>query len=183
MNSKFLVDIEAIRKQARNNLQKGAVTENYKIDLDTMYDMLNSALATEMICTLRYKQHYFKATELGATIAAEEFLEHSNQEQQHADQIAERIVQLGGQPNFNPATFSAYSHADYVDCNTVAEMVRENLIAERIAIDIYREMILFLGDNDSTTRKMIEEILAVEEEHADDLLDIAKEYNISLTDN
>lgn len=180
MKSKFVIDIQSIRQQAKNNLKKGAITENYKLDLKTIHNMLNDALATEMICTLRYKQHYFKATEIGATIAAQEFLEHSNQEQQHADTIAERIIQLGGQPNFNPSEFASRAHASYMNCETIQEMVKENLIAERIAIDIYREMIIFIADNDSTTRKMLEDILATEEEHADDLLDLAAEYNVSL---
>ncbi|HCA90083.1 MAG TPA: bacterioferritin, partial [Legionellales bacterium] len=173
MKSKFIVDIENIQQQARQNLAKGAITDNYKINLDSVYDMLNAALATEMVCTLRYKQHYYKATEFGATIAAQEFLEHANQEQQHADSLAERIIQLGGTPNLDPSSFKSRAHADYVDCDNVADMIKENLIAERVAIDIYREMIIFLGTDDSTTRKLIEDILATEEEHADDLLDLA----------
>lgn len=180
MSNDFIIDIQAIREQARVNLRKGAVTENYNLDLNTVYDMLNSALATEMICTLRYKQHYYKATEIGATIAAQEFLEHSNQEQQHADKLAERLIQLGGQPNLNPSEFSNRAHAEYVDCDSIQAMVKENLLAERIAIDIYRQMIMFIGDNDPTTRKMIEDILATEEEHADDLLDLAAEYEVNL---
>ncbi len=179
--NKFIIDIQAIRQQAKKNLQKGAITANYQLDLPTIHEMLNAALATEMICCLRYKQHYYKATEIGATIAANEFLEHSNQEQQHADQLADRLVQLGGQPNFNPSEFSDRAHAQYIDCETIGEMVKENLIAERIAIDTYREMAVFIGDKDPTTRKLIEFILGVEEEHADDLLDLAAEYEVDLT--
>ncbi|MBA4696788.1 MAG: bacterioferritin [Legionella sp.] len=180
MKSQFLIDLEEIQKQARHNLHQGAVTSQYALDLDTVYSMLNAALATEIICTLRYKKHYFKAMELGASIASQEFLEHSNQEQEHADTIAERIVQLGGEPDYNPSHIVSRAHANYVDCGTVKEMIRENLIAERIAIDIYRKMVQFIGDADPTTRKIIETILAVEEEHADDLLDLAAEYDLSL---
>jgi bacterioferritin len=180
MNSKFIVDIQAIRQQAAAHLKKGAITENYRLNLEEVYEMLNAALATEMICTLRYKQHYYKALEIGATIASQEFLEHSNQEQQHADSIAERLVQLGGQPNFNPSEYAQRAHAEYVDCDNIQCMVKENLIAERVAIDIYRQMIIFFGNNDSTTRTLLESILATEEEHADDLLDLAAEYNVSL---
>lgn len=178
--NQFILDITAIQQRAKANLQKGAVTDNYKLDLNTVHEMLNSALATEMICTLRYKQHYFKATELGATIAAQEFLEHSNQEQQHADKLAERIVQLGKTPNLNPSEFSKNAHAQYSDCTSIGGMIIDNLVAERIAIDIYREMILFIGDKDTTTRSILIDILATEEEHADDLLDLVAEYDIDL---
>ncbi len=177
-NAQFLVDVKEIQKQARLNLGQGAITKYYQLDLNTVYQMLNAALATEIICTLRYKQHYFKALELGASIASKEFLEHSNQEQQHADMIAERIVQLGGQPDYNPTGIVDRAHAHYVECDSVKEMIKENLIAERIAIDIYREMIQFIGNADPTTRKLLENILATEEEHADDLLDVAAEYKI-----
>lgn len=176
----FLIDLQEIQRQARLNLNQGPVTKNYKLDLNVIYQMLNSALATEIICTLRYKKHHFKALELGAKVAAQEFLEHSIQEQEHADMIAERMVQLGGEPNYNPIGLTDRAHAVYIDCDTVEEMIKENLIAERIAIDVYREMIQFIGEDDSTTRQMLEEILAVEEEHADDLKDVAAEYNIIL---
>jgi bacterioferritin len=179
--SEFILDLKKIRNQARKHLEQGAITENYKLDLNNIYLMLNAALATELICTLRYKKHYYKALQLGASVAAQEFLEHANQEQEHVDSISERIVQLGGEPDYDPSGLTKRAHSDYVDCNSIIEMVKENLIAERIAIDTYREMINFIGNADSTTRKMLEEILAVEEEHADDLLDIAAEYDISLT--
>lgn len=175
--SKFLIDIEKIRKDARIHIAKGPITENYKLDLEEIYKILNSALATEIICQLRYKKHHYKAASLGAKVAADEFLEHSEQEGTHADQLAQRIVQLGGEPDFSPETLLQRTHADYVDCDTVAEMIKENLIAERIAIDIYREIINYIGDADPTTSSLIEDILATEEEHADDLLDLAAEYN------
>lgn len=179
-NSEFIIDIEAIKKAARTNISKGAVTKNYSLNLDTVIDLLNGALATEIICTLRYKKHYHKATELGASIAASEFLEHSQQEDEHASKLAERIQQLGGEPNLDPSTLTGRSHADYVDCDSLKDMITENLVAERIAIDIYREIIRYLGNEDSTTRNVIESILATEEEHADDLMDVAAEYNITL---
>ncbi|AHE65918.1 ferritin-like domain-containing protein [Legionella oakridgensis] len=178
-NKDFISDIKKIRREARKHLKRGPVTENYKLDLKNVINLLNGALATELICTLRYKKHYYKAAALGASVAATEFLEHANQENDHASQIAQRIVQLGGDPDFSPEGLPQRSHADYVDCEDVACMVKENLIAERIAIDIYREMINYIGNADPTTRKMLEDILAVEEEHADDLLDVAAEYDIN----
>lgn len=180
-DTKFLADIRKIREDARKHLMRGPITENYRLDLDKVIELLNGALATELICTLRYKKHYYKAAALGASVAAAEFLEHATQETAHADQLARRIVQLGGEPDFSPKGLSARSHADYVDCETIACMVEENLVAERVAIDIYREMINFIGNADPTTRKMLEDILSVEEEHADDLLDVAAEYNVVLT--
>lgn len=179
--SNFLTDIKKIRDDARKNLDKGPVTENYGNNLKKILDALNAALATEIICTLRYKENYYKASAIGASIAATEFLEHSNQEAQHADLLAERMVQLGGDPDLSPDSLSSRSHADYVVCDTVAGMIKENLVAERIAIDSYRAMIRFIGDTDPTTRRILETILAVEEEHADDLLDLAAEYNVTLT--
>lgn len=178
--SEFLIDLKKIQQQARQNLAKGPITAHYELDLETIHNMLNSALATEVICALRYKKHHYKAMELGASVASQEFLEHSIQEQEHADSIARRIVQLGGEPDYNPSTLEIRAHAHYIDCNTVKEMIRENLIAERIAIEIYRKMIQFIGDADPTTRKLLETILATEEEHADDLLDLSAEYNLSL---
>ncbi len=137
-------------------------------------------MATELICSLRYKSHYYSASSLGASVAASEFLEHADQEKEHADSIAARILQLGGRPNMNPDTLSQRSHAKYVECKTVKDMIRENLIAERIAIDTYREIIKYIGNDDPTTRRLLEEILAVEEQHADDLLDLKEEYKIEL---
>ena len=176
----FLTNMKQIREQARKHLKQGAITENYGLDLNKVISLLNSALATELICTLRYKQHHYKAASLGASVAAAEFLEHAIQETEHSEQIAGRIMQLGGEPDFSPEGLQGRAHADFVECETVACMVEENLVAERIAIDIYRGMIGYIGYADPTTRKMLEDILATEEEHADDLLDVAAEYDIDL---
>ena len=178
----FISDIKKIRESARKHLEQGPITEHYKLDLENVIALLNGALATEIICTLRYKKHHYKAQALGASVAAQEFLEHSDQESQHADQIAARIVQLGGEPDLSPDGLSQRAHADYVDCDSVGEMIKENLIAERIAIDTYREMINFIGNADPTTRRLLEDILAVEEEHADDLVDLMAEYHITFKD-
>lgn len=170
MNSAtFISDIKQIRANARQHIEDGAVTAGYELDRDSVINMLNGALATEIICTLRYKQHYYMCEGFNAQAAADEFLEHANQEQEHADKLAERIAQLGGTPDMDPAHLSDNAHSEYVPATSVDEMIKENLIAERIAIDSYREMIDYLGEKDSTTRRIIEEILAVEEEHADDL--------------
>ncbi|MCP0913355.1 MULTISPECIES: ferritin-like domain-containing protein [Legionella] len=181
-NTAFLTDLKKIRDDARKHLTKGPVTENYHLNLATVIELLNGALATELICYLRYNKHHYKAAALGASVAASEFLEHANQENLHANQLAARIVQLGGDPNFSPHGLSERAHAEYVECETVECMVKENLVAERIAIDIYREMINYIGNADPTTRKLLEDILAVEEEHADDLLDVAAEYDIKFED-
>ncbi|ASK35114.1 ferritin-like domain-containing protein [Alloalcanivorax mobilis] len=165
----FLTDIKTLRERARKHIEQGAVTEGYAADRDTVIRLLNEALATEIVCTLRYKRHYYMADGLNASIAAAEFLEHAQQEQQHADWLAERIVQLGGEPNFSPEGLLSRSHAEYVEGNTLKEMVKEDLIAERIAIDSYREIAVYLGDKDPTTRRIMEDILAQEEEHADDM--------------
>ena len=166
----FLTDIKTIRQRARQHIEDGAVTAGYGADRDAVLRVLNEALATEIVYTLRYKRHYFMASGLNAENAAAEFLEHATQEQEHADQIAGRITQLGGAPNFSPEGLLARSHAEYVEGESLAEMIREDLVAERIAIDTYREIIAWLGNDDPTTRRMLEEILAVEEEHADDLV-------------
>jgi len=165
----FLSDIVEIRNRARRHIEEGAVTEGYKADRETVLKILNDALATEIVCVLRYKRHYYMASGIHASIVAAEFLEHANEEQQHADRIAERITQLGGEPDFQPERLAERSHSEYVEGKNLLDMIREDLIAERIAIDSYREIIRYLGENDSTSRRMIEEILAVEEEHADDL--------------
>lgn len=165
----FSPEIQAIRAQARQHVERGPVTDGYDADRNLVIKLLDGALATELVCYLRYKRHYFAAQGLNAQSTAEEFLEHAGQELQHADQLAERIVQLGGAPDFNPATLVARSHADYVTGGSLEEMIRENLVAERIAIDAYRMMVHALGEGDSTTRNMLEEILAVEEEHAEDM--------------
>lgn len=167
--SAFTLDIKNIRDQARKKIDQGAVTDGYEMNTREVADMLNTALATELICYLRYKQHYFMCEGMNAQAVAEEFLEHAQQEQEHADQLAERITQLGGEPEMNPSKLTGRAHAEYQPAGSVEEMIKENLIAERIAIDSYRAMINYLGEEDPTTRRMLEEILAVEEEHADDL--------------
>jgi len=168
----FLTDIKTLRERARKHIENGAITEGYSADRDTVVKLLNEALATEIICVLRYKRHYFMATGINAESVAAEFLQHANEEQGHADQIAQRIVQLGGAPNFNPDGLTTRSHAEYVEGDTLVDMIREDLVAERIAIDSYREMINYVNTDDPTTRRMLEGILAMEEEHADDLVSL-----------
>jgi len=167
--SAFLTDIKLLRERARKHIEDGAVTPGYKADRETVIKLLNEALATELVCILRYKRHYFMASGINADAVAQEFLQHANEEQMHADQIAARIVQLKGEPNFNPDGLSSRSHAEYVEGRDLIDMIREDLVAERIAIDSYGEMIRYIGDKDPTTRRMLEGILAMEEEHADDL--------------
>jgi bacterioferritin len=171
-NKPFLTDIKTLRDRARKHIENGAVTEGYKADRETVVKILNEALATEIVCVLRYRCHYFMASGIHAEGVAAEFLQHANDEQGHADQIAARIVQLKGEPDFNPEGLLMRSHAEYVEGTTLIEMIQEDLVAERIAIDSYREMINYLGNDDSTSRRMMEEILAVEEEHADDLVNL-----------
>jgi bacterioferritin len=170
--SPFLSDIQTLRNRARQHIEEGAVTPGYAADRDTVIKLLNEALATEIVCVLRYRKHHFMARGIHSPAVADEFLVHSNEEQGHADQIAERIVQLGGEPNFSPEGITSRSHAEYVDAVTLIDMIRENLVAERIAIDSYGEMIRYLGDKDPTSRRVLEGILAVEEEHADELADL-----------
>ncbi|MCJ2372443.1 ferritin-like domain-containing protein [Pseudomonas sp. RGM 3321] len=167
-----LSDVNTLRQRARQNVEDGAVTQGYSADRETVLRLLNESLATELVCVLRYKRHYYMASGIKASVAAAEFLEHAEQEAQHADKLAERIVQLGGEPEFNPDLLSKNSHAQYVAGNTLKEMVYEDLVAERIAVDSYREIIQYIGDSDPTTRRIFEEILAQEEEHADDMSDI-----------
>jgi bacterioferritin len=168
----FLTDIKTLRERARKHIENGAVTEGYTADRETVVKLLNEALATEIVCVLRYKRHYFMASGIHAEGVAAEFLEHANDEQGHADRIAQRIVQLQGEPNFNPDGLLMRSHAEYVEGTSLTDMIQEDLVAERIAIDSYREMITYLGNDDPTSRRMLEEILAVEEEHADDLVSL-----------
>ena len=168
----FLTDIKTLRERARQHIENGAVTAGYTADRETAVKILNEALATEIVCVLRYKRHYFMASGIHAEGVAAEFLEHANDEQGHADQIAQRIVQLQGEPNFNPEGLLMRSHAEYVEGTTLTEMIKEDLVAERIAIDSYREMISYFGNDDPTSRRLMEEILAVEEEHADDLVNL-----------
>ena len=164
-------DVGAIRRAAAN-LDDGAVTEGYQADREAVIAMLNDALATELLCVLRYKRHYYTVSGPNTGHIKAEFLEHAQQEQDHADRIAERIVQLNGSPNFNPATLTARSHAEYDDSDDVQAMIRADLIAERVAIESYRQMIQAIGDRDPTTIKMLTDIMAVEEEHADDMRDL-----------
>lgn len=165
-------DTATIRRRAREHIEAGAVTPSYPEDKDQIVALLNGALATELVCVLRYKRHYYVTHGVRAKVAAAEFLEHANQEQQHADQIAQRIVQLGENPDFNPASLVARSHAEYDESTNLPDMLKADLIAERIAIESYREMIAYVGDRDPTTRRMLEEILATEEEHAEDIADL-----------
>ena len=167
-----LTDVATLRSRARKNVENGAVTEGYDADREEIIRLLNESLATELVCVLRYKRHYFMASGLKAAVAADEFLEHATQEAEHADKLAERIVQLGGEPEFNPDLLSKNSHAQYVAGKNLKEMVYEDLVAERIAVDSYREIIQYIGDKDPTTRRIFEDILAQEEEHADDMADI-----------
>lgn len=169
MNEETITDVNTLRERARKHLDEGAVTEGYSADLETVLRLLNEALATEIVCTLRYRRHYFMANGMNAESVKAEFKEHADQELMHADQIAERIVQLGGEPDFNPASLTDRSHAEYVEGGTLEDMIKEDLVAERIAIDSYRDIIRYLGDRDPTSRRLMEEILATEEEHAEDL--------------
>ena len=171
----FLSDIKAIRQRARQHMEQGAVTAGYRGDRETVIRILNEALATEIVCVLRYKRHYYMASGLSAQAVADEFLQHANEEQVHADEIAARIVQLGGAPNFSPDGILSRSHSEYVEGDSLVEMIREDLVAERVAIDSYRDMIAYLGNDDPTTRRMLEGILAMEEEHADDLVSLLQE--------
>jgi len=165
----FLTDVKTLRARARQHIEQGAVTPGYRADREVVLRLLNEALATEIVCVLRYKRHYFMAHGINSQPVANEFLEHANEEQAHADQLAARIVELRGAPNFSPEGLQSRSHAEYVEGNSLAEMIKEDLVAERIAIDSYGEMIRFIGDDDPTTRRLLEGILASEEEHAEDL--------------
>jgi bacterioferritin len=165
----FISDLEAIRRRARQHIENGAVTESYRADRETVIRVLNEALATELVCVLRYKRHHYMASGIHAQAVAEEFLEHAHEEQEHADKIAERITQLDGEPDFNPATLVSRSHSQYVAGTSLVDMIREDLIAERIAIESYNDIIRYLGDKDPTSRRVMEEILAKEEEHAEDM--------------
>ena len=165
----FVTDVEELRRRARKHMEMGAVTDSYKADRKTVIRILNEVLATELVCVLRYKRHYYMATGIHAQAVAAEFLEHAKEEQGHADVAAERITQLGGEPDFNPEGLAMRSHSQYVEGQSLLDMVREDLVAERIAIESYNEIIKYLGDDDPTTRRAIEKILANEEEHADDM--------------
>jgi bacterioferritin len=165
----FLSDIQELRRRARQHMEEGAVTSSYTADRQTVLRILNEVLATETVCVLRYKRHYYMATGIHSQAVAEEFLEHAKEEQEHADQVAERITQLGGEPNFNPDGMTSRSHSEYSEGKTLLDMVREDLVAERVAVESYNEIIRYLGSDDPTTRRMLEKIMAKEEEHADDM--------------
>jgi bacterioferritin len=165
----FLSDVRTLRKRARQHIEEGAVTPNYGADADQVCRVLNQALATEIVCVLRYKRHYFMAKGISSDSVKAEFLAHANEEQAHADAIADRIVQLGGEPDLSPEGLATRSHSEYVEGSSLRDMIKEDLIAERVAIESYREIITWLNGRDSTTRKMLEGILAVEEEHAEDM--------------
>ncbi|MEO6834805.1 MAG: ferritin-like domain-containing protein [Candidatus Tumulicola sp.] len=168
----FLSDVKELRRRARQNIDRGAITDGYKLDANVVCDILNQALATEIVCVLRYKRHYFMATGLNKDAVAAEFLEHANDEQGHADSICERITQLGGSPNLNPEGLASRSHSEYKEGTSLVDMIKEDLIAERIAIESYGEIVRFLGEKDPTSRRLMESILAVEEEHANDMNDL-----------
>ena len=170
MKNEFLTDITTLRQRARKHIERGAVTEGYQAGIPTAVRILNEALATEIVCVLRYKRHYFMASGIHAQSVRQEFLQHANEEQGHADQIAERITQLRGEPNFSPEGLASRSHSEYQEGKSLTDMIKEDLVAERVAIESYSEMIKYFGDKDPTTRRMLEEILAKEEEHADDLV-------------
>jgi bacterioferritin len=172
----FLTDIQTLRARARQHIERGAVTPGYRAHRETVIKLLNEALATEIVCVLRYKRHFFMATGINAQSVAQEFLQHATEEQLHADQLAQRIVQLGGAPNFSPDGLLSRSHSEYVEGESLVDMIKEDLVAERIAIDSYRDMINYFGNDDPTTRRMMETILAMEEEHADDLVSLLEEF-------
>jgi bacterioferritin len=173
----FVTDIKTIRERARHHIEQGAVTDGYRADRQTMIKLLNEALATELVCVLRYKRHYFMAAGINAQGVAAEFLQHANDEQGHADQIAQRIVQLDGEPDFSPAELASRSHSEYIEGDSLVKMIKEDLIAERVAIDSYRDMINYLGNDVPTSRRLMEDILAVEEEHANDLASLLEGFN------
>jgi bacterioferritin len=176
----FVSDVQELRRRARQHMEEGAVTSSYTADRDTVIRILNEVLATELVCVLRYKRHYYMATGIHSQAVAEEFLEHAKEEQGHADLAAERITQLGGEPNFNPEGMMGRSHSEYVEGKTLLDMVREDLVAERIAVESYSEIIRYLGDDDPTTRRMLETIMAKEEEHADDMKKILENLSEQL---
>lgn len=169
------IDVKALRERARQHIELGALTPGYRADRAVMVRLLNEALATELVCALRYKRHYFMAPGIHAETVAQEFSEHASDRLGHADQIAQRIVALGGAPDFSPQGLHERSRAEYVEGGSLGEMLREDLVAERIAIDSYREMITYFGNDDPTSRRMLEGILAVEEEHADDLVNLLED--------
>ena len=176
-NLKALTNTQTLRKRARQHVEEGAVTTGYAADKDAVIKLLNEALATELVCVLRYKRHYFMAKGIHSESVKPEFLQHAKEEMAHADRIAKRITELGGEPNFSPDGLSSRSHAEYMPGDSLISMIKEDLIAERIAIESYRELVAYLGNNDPTTQRMIKEILAMEEEHADDMASLLEGMN------
>jgi bacterioferritin len=175
--NEFVSDLKKIKQRARAHMEQGAVTENYRAQLPQVHKVLNEVLATELVCTLRYRRHYYTVSGLNSESVKAEFLQHANEEQQHADWVATRIVQLNGQPNFNPEGLSTRSHSEYNESEDLVSMLKEDLYAERIAIESYSEIVRWLKDDDPTTRKLIEDILKVEEEHAEDLKTLLEKVN------
>ena len=175
--SEFVTDVKAIRERARKHMEAGAVIEGYKADRGAVVKVLNTVLATELVCTLRYKRHYFTASGINSEAVKEEFQQHATEEQEHADWVAERITQLDGEPDFNPAELAGRSHSQYVEGKGLVDMIKEDLIAERIAIESYSEIVRWLGDKDPTTRILIERILEKEEEHADDMANLLRKMS------
>jgi bacterioferritin len=178
--NEFLTDIKQLREKARAHIDQGPITDTYGADRERIIDVLNEVLATELVCVLRYKRHYYMAQGLNSQPVAAEFLQHANEEQQHADMVSARIVQLQGEPDFNPATLVERSHSEYQPGEDLVSMIKEDLVAERIAIMSYHEIVRWIGDKDPTTRRLIEDILAIEEEHADDLLTLLKEFGVQM---
>ncbi|MBK9111482.1 MAG: bacterioferritin [Nitrospira sp.] len=170
----IIKDVQTIRERARQHIEEGAMTFDYKADRETVIKLLNEALATEIVCVLRYRRHYFMAEGMNAESVKSEFLAHAGEEQAHADQLAERIVQLGGEPNLSPEGLADRSHSEYIEGENLEDMIKEDLVAERIAIESYRDVIAFVGSDDPTTRRLLEEILMKEEEHAEDLVSLLK---------
>jgi bacterioferritin len=173
----FITDVQELRRRARQHIEQGAVTAGYTADRETVIKLLNEALATEIVCVLRYKRHFFMAQGLESESVKQEFLAHANEEQMHADMISERIVQLGGAPDLNPGGLLTKAHSEYVEGTTLVDMIKEDLIAERVAIDSYREIIQYLGDKDPTTKRIMEIVLAKEEEHADDMATLLQRFS------
>lgn len=165
----FVIDIRTIRDRARKQIEEGALTQGYKAKPEVVLRLLNEALATELVCTLRYRRHYYMAKGIHSESVKKEFLEHAQEEQMHADKIADRIVQLGGEPNLSPDGLLTRSHSQYAEGGSLEDMIKEDLVAERIAIDSYRAMIEYLADDDPTTKRLLEEVTAKEEEHAEEL--------------
>jgi bacterioferritin len=177
MSQTFRIDLEKIKERARAHMTEGAVTESYGADRQAVLKVLNEVLATEIVCTLRYRNNYLVAQGIHAESVAAEFREHAAEEQDHADRVAARIVQLGGEPDMDPAHIATRSHADYKTSNSLVEMLKENLVAERVAISTYSEIVRWLGDGDVTTRRLMEDLLAKEEEHADDLASLLHSHS------